>query len=289
MLVWFLALQALDRPAATELELKREKDRVVARAGTETVAVYVFADSRIRRPYFAHVRPPGGPQVTRTFPPVEGKDLTDHGTIHPGIWLGFGDLDGVDFWRNKGGVAAEKVEVEGSSIVGVHVYRDGERVVCRESSRITLGLRPEGLVVRYDSSFSSEKPFAFGDQEEMGLGLRLATPLSVKGGGRILDSEGRRNEAGIWGKTAAWVDYGGTIDGRRAGLLLAPHPENFRPSWMHARDYGFVAANPFGRNAFTKGEKSRIAVKPGETLRLRYAILAYAGEIDAPAVAASLK
>jgi hypothetical protein len=55
-----------------------------------------------------------------------------------------------------------------------------------------------------------------------------------------------------------------------------PHPDNFRRSWMHVRDYGLVVANPFGQRAFTKGEASRIEVKPGEKLRLRFGVLAYA-------------
>jgi hypothetical protein len=49
---------------------------------------------------------------------------------------------------------------------------------------------------------------------------------------------------------------------------------------MHARDYGFIAANPFGRKAFRKGELSKVVVKPGESLRLRYGILLHAGEDD---------
>jgi len=35
-------------------------------------------------------------------PPRAGKDSTDHDRMHPGIWLGFGDVSGVDFWRNRG-------------------------------------------------------------------------------------------------------------------------------------------------------------------------------------------
>jgi hypothetical protein len=41
---------------------------------------------------------------------------------------------------------------------------------------------------------------------------------------------------------------------------------------MHARDYGFVAANPFGRKAMKKGTASKVVVNPGETLHLQYAI-----------------
>jgi hypothetical protein len=282
MILLTLLLQA-------ELALEKQKDRVLVKAGSEVLAHYVFDDPAVHRPFLAHVRAPGGPQVTRAFPPVEGKDATDHATMHPGIWLGFGDLGGTDFWRNKGRVVAESVEVSGSTITAKLAYRDGGRLACRETSRVSFERRPEGLAIALEASFASDAPFAFGDQEEMGLGVRLATPLAVKAGGRILDSAGRKNEREVWGKTADWADYGGSIDGRRAGLLVVPHPSNFRPSWMHARDYGVLVANPFGRKAFTKSEPSRVEVKPGETFRLRFAVLAYAGEIDAAALARTLR
>ena len=56
-------------------------------------------------------------------------------------------------------------------------------------------------------------------------------------------------------------------------MAIFCHPANFRPSWLHARDYGLLVANPFGRQAFRQGETSKVVVKPGETLRLRFGIL----------------
>jgi putative heme-binding domain-containing protein len=61
---------------------------------------YVFGDPHILRPYFQNVRAPGGVQVTRTHPPAPG-DAADHATMHPGVWLAFGDVNGEDFCRNK--------------------------------------------------------------------------------------------------------------------------------------------------------------------------------------------
>jgi len=55
-----------------------------------------------------------------------------------------------------------------------------------------------------------------------------------------------------------------------------PDPANFRPCWFHARDYGLLLANPFGRRAFRKGPPSKVVVKPGESLRLRFAVLLHA-------------
>ena len=108
----------------------------------------------------------------------------------------------------------------------------------------------------------------------------MATPLAVAKGGRIINSNGLRNEAEVWGKQADWCAYAGKIDGRRAGVMLMPHPENFRRSWFHARDYGLLVANPFGRNAFTRDEKSEIVIPKGQSLRLRFGVLVWSGEPD---------
>ena len=124
----------------------------------------------------------------------------------------------------------------------------------------------------------------------MGLGVRLATPIAVVSGqgGRILDSAARKNGGAVWGKIAKWCDYAGPVDGKFAGITLMPHPDNFRPCWWHARDYGFVAANPFGRAAFKAGRPSKVVVSPDAPLRLRFGIFVHvsAGENDIDLAAA---
>ena len=111
--------------------------------------------------------------------------------------------------------------------------------------------------------------------------------MSVYFPGRIVDSEGRKNGAGIWGKTADWCDYSGSIEGRFAGITMMPHPDNFRPCWWHARDYGFVTANPFGRAAFDAGPSSKVVVRPSSHLRLRFGIRIHVAanedDVDLPA------
>ena len=92
---------------------------------------------------------------------------------------------------------------------------------------------------------------------------------------------GRRNEREVWGNAADWCDYSGTIAGRHAGITTMCDPQNFRPSWHHARDYGALVVNPFGQQAFHKGPASKVVVKPGESFRLRYGVLLHAGPKDA--------
>jgi len=114
----------------------------------------------------------------------------------------------------------------------------------------------------------------------MGLGIRVATEVAEIAGssGRILDSEGRTGAAEVWSNASQWCDYSGVSDGTVLGMTILCHPENLRQSWMHARDYGVIAANLFGRKAMRKGDASRIVVSPGEIFRLRYAVLLHNGE-----------
>ncbi len=150
-------------------------------------------------------------------------------------------------------------------------------MICRETFRCSVSVRQGGYLLTWDSTFSSDDNFYFGDQEEMGIGIRVATQVSEMQGGVLRDSKGRIGAQKIWSQSATWCDYSGDIDGERIGMTLMCHPDNFRDSWMHARDYGFVAANLFGRAAMHKGETSRVVVKPGEDLRLRYAIWIHSG------------
>ena len=248
-------------------------------------ATYRWHDDQVRRPYFENLHAPNGVQVTRKHPPGEG-DATDHATMHPGLWMAFGDISGRDFWRNKNDVEhvgfSERPHAEGNrgGFAALHRYRADNNVVCEETCRVRLVARPASYLLVWDSQFSGQHDFYFGDQEEMGLGFRVATPLAVKHGGQIVNSDGQLDEKQVWGKQADWCDYHGTIGGQAVGILLVPDPKNLRRSWFHARDYGVLVANPFGQSAFTKGTKSRIVVKAGEILRIRFALLIHGGPTD---------
>ncbi len=284
-----LAIALLPSVALAEspkLALEETADKLVLRRGEVVLATYYLSHPEVRRPFYAHLALPSGIPVTRHFPPREGKDAVDHPTMHPGIWLAFGDVDGIDFWRHKGEIRHERFVERPSLKDGVcrftvrnqYVFGNGDRtaLIATEVCRHEIRVQENQVLLLLDSQISGAsevKPLVFGDQEEMGLGVRVATPLCVKGGsGEIRSSEGKRNEKEAWGRQADWCDYRGRIDDAQIGLLLVPHPKNFRRSWFHVRDYGLMVANPFAQNAFTGGEKSRLEIKPGEKLRLRFAI-----------------
>ena len=269
----------VDNRLAARFAVESKPDRLLIQLRGQPVAEFVFQDPKTLRPYFAQLRTPSGLQVSRNHPPIAGKDPVDHETMHPGLWLGFGDISGIDFWRNKGRIEhlrfVDPPTVNGDRLTFATESRlvtPDDKTVCQLTSRFTLSDHGTSWRLIWDAAFqSSERDFTFGDQEEMGFGARMATSLTEKNGGLITSSSGRKTAAATWGQPADWCDYSGRIGNRDVGITLMAAPGNFRPSWWHNRDYGVFVANPFGRAAMKQGDASTVVVPSNETLRLRFA------------------
>lgn len=276
-----LAAYVLAAPPQTDIGIDLEhipEEKIVAiKIDGRKVATYHYGDSRTRRPFVANIRTSGESPVpvTRSFPPVDGIDATDHAGMHPGLWLAFGDIDGADVWRLKARVESASIDEfrTGKDRASFRVrnrYIDGERILCEEICTHSIIRHAHGYFITYDSTFSSSRgDLSFGDQEEMGLGVRVATPITGLNGGRIENSEGGEQERGTWGRAADWLDYRGKEGSREVGVTLMNHPKNFRRPWFHTRDYGLAVLNPFGREAMHQGPKSKVVVRRGDELRFR--------------------
>jgi hypothetical protein len=217
---------------------------------------------------------------------VPGIDAVDHDTMHPGIWLAFGEISGADFWRNKGrmehvGFVEPPALREGKLgfATGSRLITPDGRTLCHLTTRLRFHALTNAWRVDWEATFRSDDgDFVFGDQEEMGFGARVATPITEKNGGVVTSSSGLRGAAATWGQPALWCDYSGVVEGRRVGITLVADPGNFRGSWWHNRDYGVFVANPFGRASMKQGEKSTVTVRRGEDFRIRFAAVVHAGE-----------
>lgn len=245
--------------------LRSEADRLSILRDGRLIATYVTRHPKIRRPFFQDVFTPGGTRLTRPLPPDPAEDDTDHDTMHPGLWLAFGDLNGVDYWRNKAEVRHMRFIEQGTAendrlfFETENHYLDaaGKNVICREIASFVF--RPIGrdLVLDWTSTLTTDLPeMRFGHQEEMGLGLRLSRPFTVKkGDAHINCSSGGIDEKGTWGKQAKW--WAASVPGltdpaigrptRRGIQILAAFEPGDRPFWGHTRDYGLIVANPSPR------------------------------------------
>lgn len=275
------------KPADTlPLSIVEKPDRLLIQQSGAMIGEFVFADAKIRRPFFANLRAPGGIPVTRTWPPVKGVDATDHADMHPGVWLGFGRVSGQDFWRNKATMKHESFAMPPAWKEGRLEFSTQSSLLAADGTKMAtmrcdFTLAPQGHELRltWAAAITPEMDgFYFGDQEEMGFGVRMATPLTEKAGGLITSSTGKTTAKATWGQLAEWCDYSGTLDGIRVGAKVIPDPANFRPSWWHTRDYGVFVANPFGRQAMKQGEASRIEVKKGDTHHMKFTVILYAAK-----------
>jgi hypothetical protein len=116
----------------------------------------------------------------------------------------------------------------------------------------------------------------------------VADSLSGKKGGIMTNSEGGQTEKNVWGKRADWVDYEGTVEGQKVGILIFDNPANFNhpPRW-HSRDYGLFAVNPFGVKDFDpkSSEPGGHSLAAGEALRFRYRVIVHPGDLSKKKIA----
>lgn len=109
---------------------------------------------------------------------------------------------------------------------------------------------------------------------------RQGEPTAVYG--KAINSEGGEGKP-IWGKRAKWVDYYGPIENKVVGIAIFDAPSNpGHPTYWMARDYGLVAADPFGAHAFDPANNAEGAgameIPQGETLTFKYRFLFHKGD-----------
>lgn len=247
-----------------------------------------FAD-QYPRPFFYPFIGPSGTSLTRMGHP--GAPNHDH---HRSIWFGHQDVAGVNFWTDQ---TTARIRQKSWTC-----YRDGDDEAVMASS---LGwydgkgkqLLEQELVAALIPMDANEhaleiqitlRPATPARSIELGktnfglLGVRVAKTISVHfGGGRICDSEGRRDAAAISGTRARWMDYSGTIaagtgPGRMAaieGLTCFDHPTNPRyPTCWIVREDGWMGP------AFCLQEGCTL--QADAPLRLRYLLHAHRGPYD---------
>lgn len=245
------------------------------------------------KPFLHPIRTVSGLTVSRGYPvdPAEGE-VRDH-DWHRGIWYGHGDINGHDFWRelgrDKSGMivplgqpALEEREARGA-LEGVFGLRTaGGEIIGTLSQRYEFSREEDAIRIDAVLQFAADRDqdLRFGDTEDGGFAMRLATPFRQDFGAVLLNSEGERGTENIWGRAARWVDYSAVVDGIPAGVAILDHPSNLRhPSRWHARGYSLCSANPFGLRDFTGNddEDGSHVVPSGETLALRYRIVVHQG------------
>ncbi len=279
--VAWLQTQKSKKPTSNGFSFSQSDDELVVWLDGKRITTWLKRHPELTRPAFVNVHSHTGIQVTRKFP---ADDNDDHRVMHPGIWVGFGDLNGNDYWRLKARVQFKgfpegpvaKADSAMFMVTNDYLSEQGDSTVCTEITRYRFQRVPEGIQLHIHTVFESDDhDFYFGDQEESGLAIRTSAPLRVDtGNGAILNDSGDRDGKQVRGKFARWFDYYGTVDNRHLGIMVAGNPRNPKTSWLHARDYGLVATNPFPMQPKERREPYvKTWVKKGQPFALSWCVL----------------
>jgi len=293
-------------PAGT---IHLDKDHVDFLVGEALMTRY-HVKSDLPLPFFWPLYAPDGTTTTRAWP--MDKDLPEKKKDHPhhhSAWFTHGDvipegmkfktkkgIEGVDFWTETKGTGGKiictKVEQPkngpaGSSIATHNEWRlaEGEKVM-DETRKITFYNFGKAYLIVLDIDLeASVCPITFADTKEGTMAIRIHTDIAVEQGkgGKMQNAEGQINEKPIWGQKSAWCDYSGKVGSSVVGVAILDDPANPYAACWHARDYGLMAANPFGRDKHakfpaTKGNNTLVRLAKGEHLHLRYGLLVHNGD-----------
>ena len=292
------------------VQLTKLDDRVRIEINGKLFTEYHFKDAA--KPYCYPIIGPTGAGMTRDWPMKDTPGEQHDHPHHRGFWFGHGEVNGNDLWTDA---SVKTGKIVHNNFIEIKSGEKSGDIITRNTWVDAAGktlCTDEATLRFYNSSDAPERMFDFeiaihasngdvllGDTKEGMLAIRIAetmrltkpTPKGQKpipGDGHIVNSEGIR-DGEAWGKRAAWVDYYGPVDGKIVGVAIFDHPSNLRhPTWWHARDYGLLAANPFGLHDFDKQPQGagNYAIPAGKSLAFRYRIYLHEGDETQGKVAA---
>ena len=241
------------------------------------------------RPFLYPLLGPEGRSLTHM---VQPNDPHGH-RHHTSVWISHHDVEGIGFWNDEseGRIVTLRVEQyrdggevgPGASMLVTNAWRDAEdRTLLLERRRITVVPDEDAaateswtMLIDLELAAPGEEPVTLGETPFGIIGVRMAKSIGVlEGGGRILNSEGQRNEEEMFRKPARWVDYSGPLSNAvTGGITLMDHPTNpHHPAPFHVRDEGWM-----GPCLTFDGP---LTIEPAEPLRLRYGLWMHAGVPD---------
>lgn len=271
-----------------------------------TIAGEWLGDYRLSgssKPFLAPLLGPGGVPLTRDWPLAAGSSDHPH---HESLWYGHGAVNGEDFWRggpNRGRAELAEVleaRVEPDAVVIRTRHRllgTDRREIATDERLLRVHARRDCRVLDYEVTWcATSGPLTLGATKESALGIRVAESMradrppasaSPLPGGEFVNSAGLRNEL-VRSSRATWVDYHGPVGGQTMGIALLDHPTNpLHPPWWLCREYGLLAATPFGGHELGNQPvaDSELRLEAGARVTFRYRIVLHAGDEKAADIA----
>lgn len=288
-------------PLCAQVKFAQSPDKIEIEIDGKPFSTFYIA-GEAPKPYLAPLRSADGLVVTRRFPMEKIEGETKDHPHHRGLWFTHGDVNKIDFWMNEPGnkgrhglVKLEKVQQlkggkkQGTIRASFTWLSDTGTPLLREDRLMTFYAGSPNRVMDFDVTFTALDKATFGDTKEGFFAIRLRDELrELKGTGQMINAEGKTGMKQVWGKSSPWVDYSGTLEGKKIGVAIFDHPQSFRyPTYWHARDYGLFAANPFGLHDFynDKTKDGSHTLEKGQSIRFKYRVVIHPGDTTEAGIA----
>jgi hypothetical protein len=223
-----------------------------------------------------------------TDPRAEGADdRPDRGTDELSIWVGHGDVNGVNHAGGPGAARARVVSInaqDDGTVAGRLALRihwespDGDGAsLLEEWTRWTV-YQPMGYLRMIDLAVwlrATTRPVEFGPGAEVALpAIRVTEPWTFEAGGRWQNTIGGKGSEEISGRRADWITAIAATGDRRLAIFVHPSGFGAPPIWRLSPD-GLLTADPFpvGTLAPDPGSSPRrLAVGSELGLHLRFLV-----------------
>lgn len=252
-------------PAQVKITENAEEKSVSITIDGQPFTSYIYPDV-IKKPVLFPIRTPQGTNVTRGYPllPTPGERV-DH-PHHVGLWLNYGDVNGLDFWNNSEAIPEEKrdgygtirhrevLETQNGKVGTLKVAADwltpAQKKLLDETTTFHFSKEGDAYIIdRTTTLKAQDQKVTFDDNKEGMVAIRVTRALEhpsdkpeifTDASGNAtdvakLDNTGVTGQyqssegvsgTEVWGKRAEWVNLAGSIDGEAVSIVIMDHPEN---------------------------------------------------------------
>ncbi len=293
-----------------------QNKKIDVRINGDLFTSYVY-DGQTPKPILYPIRTKSDKIVTRGFPfEPRPNERVDH-PHHAGLWLNYGDVNGLDFWNNSYAIPAEEKHKYGTifhqEILGLNedkgmlsvkaVWRSSDKVdLLEETTQFVFSEERDTRSIDRTTTLKALQEVSFKDNKEGMIGVRVTRELEIPSdkpatytdaegnvtevkalnnegvNGNYFGSEGLTGDE-VWGTRNKWVKLEGDVEAETVSLTIIDHEKNVGyPTYWHARGYGLFAANPLGQAIFSEGKETlNFKLNQGESVTFKFRILVHNG------------
>lgn len=307
-----ISTYAAAKSPKVEFKNKEADKKVEVYVDGKFFTTYIYPDNMEKQSLYPIVSA-SGKAITRGYPlNPRSFERTDH-PHHVGLWLNFGDVNGLDFWNNSFAIKAEEKHKYGTvkfkkivsenpkkgELVTASEWVDvNNKVLLHEETTFTFAGSDNLRTIERTSKLTAVQEATFKENKEGLLGLRLdrAFEEPATKPEKFLDANGietevpvlnndgvngvYRNAEGIsggavWSKRSPWVALRAEKEGEILTVVILDNPKNPNyPAWSHARGYGLFATNNLGGRVFDKNATEvKVVMKPGEAIVFKHKVI----------------